>query len=51
MRLYGLVRMGETEEAIGYLREIRRMSRTDALKQVKKIALDLGLGLRGTIPV
>lgn len=44
MRLYGLVRTGEREQAIDYLRETRRMSRTDAVKRVKKIALDLGLG-------
>jgi len=44
MRLYGLVRTGEREQAIGYLRETRRMSRNDAVKQVKKIASDLGLG-------
>jgi len=44
MRLYGLVRTGEREKAIGYLRETRRMSRNEAVKQVKKIASDLGLG-------
>lgn len=43
MRLYGLVRTGEREEAIGYLRETRRMSRTDALKRVMKIESDLGM--------
>jgi len=44
MQLYGLVRTDEREQAIGFLRETRRLSRTDAVKQVKKIASDLGLG-------
>jgi hypothetical protein len=44
MQLYGLVRTGERQQAISFLRETRRLSRTDAAKQVKKIASDLGLG-------
>lgn len=44
MQLYGLVRTGESEKAIQFLQDTRRMSRTDAVKQVKKIASDLGLG-------
>jgi hypothetical protein len=44
MQLYGLVRTGERVQAIEFLRETRSMSRTEAAKQVKKIASDLGLG-------
>ena len=44
MQLYGLVRTGESEKAIQFLQDTRRMSRTEAVKQVKKIASDLGLG-------
>jgi len=44
MQLYGLVRTGELEQAIGFLRETRRLPRQEAAKQVKKIASDLGLG-------
>ena len=44
MQLYGLVRTGEREQAIEFLRETRRLSRQAAAKQVKKIATDLGLG-------
>jgi hypothetical protein len=43
MRLYGLVRTHEQEKAIEFLRETRRLSRQTAAKQVKKIAVDLGL--------
>ncbi len=43
MQLYGLVRTGEREQAIEFLRETRRLSRQAAAKQVKKIAADLGL--------
>ena len=43
MQLYGLVRTGEREQAIEFLRETRRLSRQAAAKQVKKIASDLGL--------
>jgi hypothetical protein len=44
MPLYALIRTGEREQAISFLRETRRMSRTDAVKQVMKVASDLGLG-------
>jgi hypothetical protein len=43
MRLYGLVRTGQREQAIKFLLETRRMPRTEATKRVKKIASDLGL--------
>jgi phage terminase small subunit len=43
MHLYGLVRTGDRQEAIEFLRNTRRLSRTDAAKQVKKIASDLGM--------
>jgi hypothetical protein len=43
MRLYGLVRTGAREQAIEFLRETRQLSRTEAAKQVQKIASDLGL--------
>ena len=43
MRLYGLVRTGEREQAIEFLRETRRLSRLAAAKQVKKIGSDFGL--------
>ena len=44
MQLYGLVRTGAREKAIQFLRDTRRMSRSEAVKQLKKIASDLGLG-------
>ena len=43
MRLYGLVRTGDRQEAIEYLRKTRRLSRQDATKRVGKIAADLGM--------
>ena len=43
MQLYGLVRMGEREKAIEFLRKTRRLSPQEAAKQVKKITVDLGL--------
>jgi hypothetical protein len=43
MQLYGLVRTGEKAKAIRFLQGTRRMTRTEAVKQVKKIASDLGL--------
>ena len=43
MQLHGLVRTGEREQAIEFLRETRRLSRQKAAKQVKKIAAYLGL--------
>ena len=43
MRVYGLIRTGQREQAIEFLRETRGLSRTEATKLVKKIASDLGL--------
>ena len=43
MRLYGLVRTGERETAIQFLRETRRMSPKDAAKKVLAIAAELGI--------
>lgn len=43
MRLYALIRTGEREQAISFLRETRRLSRTDAVEQVKRIESDLGM--------
>ena len=43
MQLYGLVRTGEREQFIEFLRTTRRLSLQEAAKRVKKIALDLGL--------
>jgi hypothetical protein len=43
MHLHGLVRTGEREQAIEFLRETRHLSRQKAAKQVKKIASYLGL--------
>jgi len=44
MRLYGLVRTGKREEAIRFLQETRRMTRTDALRKVAAVAAELGVG-------
>jgi hypothetical protein len=44
MQLYGLVRTGNREQALRFLRESRNMSRTEAAKQVAKVAAELGLG-------
>jgi len=44
MTLYGLVRTGEREKAIQFLRETRRMSRNDAAKKVLAVAAELGIG-------
>ena len=43
LQLHGLVRVGQREQAIQFLRETRRMSRKDAQTLVNKIAADLGL--------
>jgi hypothetical protein len=43
MQLNGLVRTGEREQAIEFLRKTRRLSRKAAAEQVKKIVSDLGL--------
>lgn len=44
MQLHSLVRLGQSEKAIQFLRETRNLSRKEAEKQVTKIAADLGLG-------
>ena len=44
MRLYGLVRCNEREEAIRFLRETRGMSRRDAAAKVAVVAAELGMG-------
>ena len=43
MKLYGLVRVGDREEAIQLLQETRRMSRSDAAKKVAAIAAEWGI--------
>jgi hypothetical protein len=43
MRLYGLVRMGDREQAIRFLQETRGMSNKQAAKQVAGVAAELGL--------
>jgi hypothetical protein len=43
MRLYGLVRTGEREKAIEFLRETRRMSHNDAARKVAAVAAELGM--------
>ena len=43
MRLYGLVRSGEREKAIQFLQETRRMSPSDAAKEVAAVAAELGI--------
>jgi hypothetical protein len=44
MALYGLVRIGEREKAIQFLRETRRMSRKEAAKKVATVAAELRIG-------
>jgi hypothetical protein len=43
MRLYGLVRMGDREQAIRFLQETRGMSSKEAAKQVVAVAAELGI--------
>ena len=43
MRLYGLVRTGEREQAIRFLQETRGMSRSEAVKRVAGVAAELGI--------
>jgi hypothetical protein len=43
MTLYGLVRLGEKERAIQFLRKTRRMTRSEASRRVSEIAADLGM--------
>ena len=42
-QLYGLVKTGDREQAIGFLQKTRGMPRKEATKQVAKIARDLGM--------
>ena len=44
MNLYGLVRTGEREKAIQFLRETRRMSRNEATQKVLAVAAELRIG-------
>jgi hypothetical protein len=44
MRLYGLVRSNERDEAIRFLRETCGMSRSDAAAKVAVVAAELGMG-------
>jgi hypothetical protein len=43
MRLYGLVRTGQRNEAVRFLRATRRMSRSDAVRKVAAVAAELGM--------
>jgi hypothetical protein len=43
MRLYGLVRTGQREQAIKFLQETRRMSRNEAANRVAVVAAELGM--------
>ena len=43
MQRYGLVRTGARQEAIRFLQETRKMSRTEAAKRVAKVAAELGI--------
>ena len=42
-QLYGLVRTGARDQAIRLLQETRGLSRAEAVKQVAKVAADLGI--------
>jgi hypothetical protein len=42
-RLYGLVRTGARDQAVRFLQETRGLSRAEAVKQVAKVAADLGI--------
>jgi hypothetical protein len=43
MNLYGLVRTGEREEAIRFLRQTRGVTRAEASRRVAEIAVELGV--------
>jgi hypothetical protein len=43
MTLYGLVRTGQRQQAIQFLRDTRRMSRKDAERKVAAVAAELGI--------
>ena len=44
MQLFGLVRTGQREQAIQFLRQTRKMSRSDAVRKVAALAADCGIG-------
>jgi hypothetical protein len=43
MQLYGLVRSGARQEAMRFLEETQKMSRTEAAKRIAKVAAELGI--------
>jgi hypothetical protein len=43
MQLYGLVRTGQKDKAIRFLRETRRLTRKEASNRVAQIAAELGM--------
>lgn len=43
MRLFGLVKIGEREQAIRFLQETEGISRNKAMKRVTEIAVQLGI--------
>ncbi len=43
LQLYGLVRTGDRQGAIRFLRETRGLSRNEAMKQVAVVAAGLGI--------
>ena len=43
MQLYGLVRTGQKEKAIRFLRETRRLTRMEALERVGQVAAEMGM--------
>ena len=43
MQLYGLVRTGQKEKAIRFLRETRRLTRKEALERVGQVAAEMGM--------
>ena len=43
MQLYGLVRIGDREQAIRFLQETRGMSHNEAAKRVAEVAAELGM--------
>jgi hypothetical protein len=43
MQLYGLVRTGQRDKAVRFLKDTRRMTRKEALKRVAQIAAELGM--------
>ena len=43
MQLYGLVRTGQKDKAIRFLRETRRLTRKEALERVGQVAAEMGM--------